>query len=75
MYFLVIIAIITYFIVLYLGGLAIFATSADLERSGTSKRQIVRMLYGFFVLELLTLAGLLIPEAFASLLQSHTATP
>ena len=68
-YSLVIIAILAYLDVIYLGGNAIFSTSSGLERQGTSKRHIARNLYRWFVLELLALVGLLIHEAFGRLLQ------
>ena len=68
-YSLVAIAILAYLSVLFLGSKAIFSTSDELERRGTSKRRIARNLYGWFALELLVLVGLLIPEAFAGLLQ------
>ena len=69
MYSLAAIAVLAYLIVLFLGSRAIFSTSEELERRGTSKRRIARSLYGWFTLELLVLVGLLIPEVFAGLLQ------
>ena len=74
-YSLAIIAIIAYLNVIYLGGKAIFSTSAELEQKGTSKRGTARNLYRWFVLELLALVGLLIHETLASLLQLLAPPP
>ena len=69
------VAILAYLSVLLLGNRAIFATSDELERRGTSKRRVAQNLYGWFTLELLALVVLLIPEAFANLLQSLPSPP
>ena len=69
-YCLVVIAIFAYLNMLLIGGRAIYSTPDELARQETSKRQLARNLYGWFMLELLSLAGLLIIDAFASLLQS-----
>ena len=68
-YSLAAVAILAYLSVLFLGTSAIFSTSDELERQGTSKRRNARKLYVWFTVELLALIGLLIPEAFDGLLQ------
>ncbi len=74
-YSLAVIAILAYLSVLHLGSRVIFSTPDELGRRRTTKRRIARNLYGWFVLELLALIGLLIPEAFASLLQLLAPAP
>ncbi len=74
-YSLVAIVVLAYLNVLYLGSKAIFSTSDELEQQGTTKRRIARNLYGWFALELLALVGLVVPEAFASLLQLLAPAP
>ena len=68
-YSLAALAILAYLSVLFLGTSAIFSTSEELEQQRTTKRLVARNLYGWFTLELLALIGLLVPEAFAGLLQ------
>ena len=74
-YSLVIIAMLAYLSVLFLGTSAIFSTSNELEPRRTTKRRVARNLYGWFTIELLALIGLLIPEAFAGLLQLLAPAP
>ena len=74
-YSLVAIVVLAYLNVLYLGSKSIFSTSDELEQQGTTKRRIARNLYGWFALELLALVGLVVPEAFASLLQLLAPAP
>ena len=74
-YSLAAVAVLAYLSVLYLGANAIFSTSHELERQGTSKRRIARSLYGWFALELLALVSSVVPEAFAGLLRLLTPTP
>lgn len=69
-YSLVIIAVLTYLRVVYLGGRVIFSTSEDLARQRTSKRQLAVQLYLWFGLELFTLASFLIIDALTGLLVS-----
>lgn len=69
-YCLVIIAVLTYLRVVYLGGRVIFPTPEYLATQRTSKRQLAFQLYLWFGLELFTLANFLIIDAFAGLLAS-----
>ena len=69
-YGLVIIAVLTYLRVVYLGGRVIFSTPEYLAIQRTSKRQLALQLYLWFGLELFTLANFLIIDAFAGLLAS-----
>ncbi len=68
-YFLIALAIAIYLQVLSVGERAIFSTEAELTRHGTSKRRVARILYRWFFVELFAIAGLLISQANASLLQ------
>ena len=74
-YSLVLIAIFAYLSVLLQGNKAICSTSDELEQNGTTKRRIARKLYGWFSLEMLSLIGLLVPEAFAGLLELLAPPP
>ena len=74
-YSLEVIAIVVYLYVLVLGGRVMFSTSAELSRQGTSKRDLTRTLYVWFFIELFALAGPLIGQAFARLLQSLAVAP
>ena len=69
-YALTIIAIWTYLLVLLSGADVIFTSEISFQLRGTSKRSRARILYGWFFTEIFALAGLLISDAFASLLQS-----
>ena len=72
-YFLELIALFAYFYVLILGGRVIFSPSAELRAQGTSKRDLARLLYGWFFVELFALAGPLIGHVFTGLLKSLTS--
>lgn len=68
-YFLELIAVFVYLYVLVLGGRVIFASPTELSRQKTSKREVARLQYTWFFVELLAIAGLLISQANSSLSQ------
>ena len=68
-YTLTVLAITLYLVVLARGSDAVFSSYQDLIQRGTSKRDKARELYWWFFLELFTLAGLLVADAFSVFLQ------
>ena len=71
-YCLELIAIVAYLYVLNLGGRVIFSSSTELHDQRTSKRNLTRLLYSWFFVELFALAGPLIGQAVTGLLESLT---